>query len=75
MAVKVHPLDSWQSLQESINDLDEKTLEKLMAEELTGKKRRHMVMRIHSKINRLRADRERQELFKKTVLARSGKAN
>lgn len=71
---KVHPLDSWQALQASIHELGEKEIEKLMAEELKTRKRRHMVMRLHSKFNRLRADRERQALIKQTVLDRSGRA-
>lgn len=72
---KENPLDSWQALQASIHDLSEKELEKYMAEELGDRKRRHIVMRIHSRLNRLRADRERQALIKQTVLTRSGRVS
>lgn len=56
-------LRSWVELNEAVMDSEnEVMLQKLLKEELNGRKRAKFVTRIHSRINKLRADRERKEL-------------
>ncbi len=55
-------LRSWTALNNVVRTADEKTCNQLMEEELKGQKRRMFVMRIHSRMNKIRADRERSEL-------------
>lgn len=56
-------LTSWDNLNEFVMETDdESVLQKLLKEELKGRKRAQFVKRIHSRINKLRADRERAEL-------------
>lgn len=57
---------SWTALNDFVMKTeDEETLDALLKEELKGRKRRKFVQRIHSRINKLRADRERLELESK----------
>ena len=58
---KPDPLESWQMLQTVIHDMDEPALEKAIANELKGKARMNMVMRMFMKKNKLRYRRERDE--------------
>lgn len=56
-------LTTWDNLNEFVmKTTDESVLQKLLKEELDGRKRSQFVKRIHSRINKLRADRERAEL-------------
>jgi hypothetical protein len=56
-------LQSWVSLNDTVMNLtDEDELKKLLREELKGRKRKKFAERIHSRINKLRAEREREEL-------------
>lgn len=55
-------LMSWGALNESIMQMDENQAQALLKKELAGRKRSQFVKRIHSRINKLRADRERAEL-------------
>lgn len=55
-------LENWASLNAAMVEADEKACRKLLNEELAGKRRRMFIMRIHSRMNRVRADRERLEL-------------
>lgn len=56
-------LATWDGLNEFVMATDdEAALKKLLTEELKGRKRAQFVKRIHSRINKLRADRERAEL-------------
>lgn len=64
-AAQTQPLESWHALQKHIHDLDEAQLSDLIAQELAGKCRRNMVMRMFMKLNKLRYRRERAELEKK----------
>lgn len=57
-------LSSWISLNDALRDADEATCNNLMQAELRGKRRKQFVMRIHSRLNKARADREREELDK-----------
>jgi hypothetical protein len=62
-AVTNPALQSWVSLNDTVMNLtDEDELKKLLREELKGRKRKKFVERIHSRINKLRAEREREEL-------------
>lgn len=56
-------LGSWQGLNEGIFRLMEDELESLLAEEQKGKNRKMFVLRIHSRLNRLRGQRERRRLL------------
>lgn len=59
-------LVSWDNLNAFVMATDdEPVLQKLLKEELSGRKRAQFVKRIHSRINKLRADRERAELEEK----------
>ena len=55
-------LASWVSLNEELQNCTEAEAQKLMNEELQGRRRKQFLLRIHSRFNKLRADRERQEL-------------
>lgn len=56
-------LKSWDDLNEHIMQMDdEEDLQKLLDLEIAGRRRQQFVFRIHSRINKLRADRERDEL-------------
>jgi hypothetical protein len=70
---KVDPLESWHVLQAEIHKLSEKECQDLIDLELSGKKRRNMVLRLYMKMNKLRNIRERAVLTKQTVLVRVGR--
>ena len=53
---------SWLALNDALREADEKVCESLLKEELKGRKRKQFVKRIHSRLNKVRADRERVEL-------------
>jgi len=55
-------LQSWLALNDKIREADEATCESLLKEELKGRKRKQFIKRIHSRLNKVRADRERREL-------------
>lgn len=56
-------LASWDALNAFLmRTTDEKELSSLLKAELEGRKRAQFVTRIHSRINKVRADRERAEL-------------
>lgn len=55
-------LVSWIALNKVIRKADEPTCEKLLKEELAGRSRSQFLKRIHSRLNKVRADRERKEL-------------
>jgi hypothetical protein len=58
-------LSSWVDLNNFIRSCDQQAAEKLLAEELAGKKRKQFALRIHSRINKVRADKERIEILRK----------
>ena len=58
-------LASWDALNAAVMQMDEKQAQALLKKELAGRKRTMFVKRIHSRINKLRADRERAELEEK----------
>ena len=55
-------LHSWHTLNKALQGCTEAYAEKLMTAELKGKRRPLHLRRIHSRINRLRAMRERGKL-------------
>lgn len=63
MATKKDALNSWNELNSYLKTADEKACENLMKAETEGKKRQTFLLRIHSRLNKIRADRERNELL------------
>lgn len=59
-------LQSWQALNDFLRGADEAICELLLKEELKGRKRKQFIKRIHSRLNKVRADRERAELEAKS---------
>lgn len=55
-------LRTWLALNNALRNANEKTCQALLDEELKGRKRRQFIKRIHSRLNKVRADRERKEL-------------
>jgi phosphopantothenate synthetase len=55
-------LKSWVRLNTKLKNADEETCSKLLSEEKIGRARRQFIKRIHSRLNKVRADRERQDL-------------
>lgn len=60
-------LKTWIGLNDFLMSASEESCEKLLQEELKGRKRRQFMLRIHSRLNKLRAIRERKELKGKAV--------
>lgn len=55
-------LRSWLALNDALRLANEAACQALLKEELRGRKRRQFIKRIHSRLNKVRADRERLEL-------------
>jgi len=55
-------LMSWVSLNEALRDADLKTCTVLLSIEKKGRARKQFLKRIHSRLNKVRADQERAEL-------------
>lgn len=55
-------LQTWIGLNDELRDADEDRCQELLDEELAGRKRKQFIKRIHSRLNKVRADRERKEL-------------
>ncbi len=55
-------LSSWDNLNAFIATADEEACVWTMHEEMQGKRRMMFVLRIHSRVNKLRAHREREKL-------------
>ena len=55
-------LRTWPALNEALRLADEQLCQQLLKEELKGRRRKMFVKRIHSRLNKARADRERAEL-------------
>ena len=58
-------LQTWQTLQAGVRDASEAQCEELLKEEKKGRNRPQFVLRIFSRLNRMRALRERQGLVDK----------
>lgn len=55
-------LETWIALNDTLRDADEELCQQLLEEELNGRVRQQFIKRIHSRLNKARADRERKEL-------------
>jgi hypothetical protein len=55
-------LQSWLALNEALRVANEALCQQLLKEELKGRRRKQFIRRIHSRLNKVRADRERIEL-------------
>lgn len=56
------PIRTWIDLNEIIRGADEKLCEQLLKVELEGPRRKVFAFRIHSRLNKVRAARERKEI-------------
>lgn len=56
-------LQSWPALNQALREAPESVCDALLKEELAGRKRKQFIKRIHSRLNKARADRERVELL------------
>ena len=63
IAITNEVLQTWSNLNAKLQDCDEATAAKLLKEELSGRRRKQFMLRIHSRLNKTRADRERSELI------------
>ncbi len=61
-AIENPALETWIALNDKLRNADETTCKQLLEEELAGRRRQQFVKRIHSRLNKARADRERKEL-------------
>ena len=57
-------LTSWNELNDYLRDASEDECKDLIKVEMAGKNRPTFLRRIHSRLNRVRAERERKELVK-----------
>lgn len=55
-------LSTWDNLNEAVMKADEEKCYSLIEEEKRGRCRKMFLLRIHSRLNKIRADRERKEL-------------
>jgi hypothetical protein len=54
-------LETWVLLNDALRNANEATCHALIKAEMGGRNRKQFVMRIHSRLNKVRADRERKE--------------
>ena len=57
------PLDTWVDLNKFIMKAGEQDCQKLLKIELKQRKRKIFALRIHSRLNKIRAARERKEIL------------
>lgn len=57
-----NPVQTWEDLNRVVRKADEPTCALLLSAEKKGKRRKQFLLRIHSRLNKVRADRERAEL-------------
>ena len=55
-------LETWKGLNVALLTMDEAGCRTLLKKELAGRNRRQVLKRIHSRLNKVRAHREREEL-------------
>lgn len=60
-------LHSWHTLLPVISQANEDECQELLKAELEGRRRLRMLLRVHSRLNKLRAHRERDELIEQAV--------
>ena len=54
---------TWQSLTATLADMDEAEVQRLLDEEVVGKRRKVILRRLHQRLSALRAKREREVLL------------
>lgn len=54
---------TWKELNALVKDADRRTCRQLLDDEKNGKRRKQFLLRIHSRLNKVRADEERAELM------------
>jgi len=64
--IKNTALKSWIGLNDFLPTADEAVCKQLLREEMKGRSRESFLNRIHSRLNKVRADRERAELKEKS---------
>lgn len=57
-------LRSWKDLNNAMRLADEAVCQRLIEQEKAGKNRSNFILRIHSRINKVRRERERREILK-----------
>ena len=62
MTAELPELRTWLLLNDAMQEADEAECQRLLKAELKGKRRKLFLLRIHSRLNKVRADRERAEL-------------
>ena len=62
MTTELPELRTWLLLNDAMQEADEAECQRLLKVELKGKRRKLFLLRIHSRLNKVRADRERAEL-------------
>lgn len=60
-------LRTWNALNAAMQDADEELCEALLAEERKGRCRKRFLLRIHSRLNRMRAGAERLRLKNEAI--------
>ena len=60
--IKTPALKTWDSLNKVVRIANEEQCFQLLKEEKKGRARQTFLLRIHSRLNKVRADRERQAL-------------
>ena len=55
-------LRDWTSLNDALREADEKDTNDMLKAELKGQRRKQFCLRIHSRMNKMRAARERAEI-------------
>jgi len=60
--IKHEALKTWVALNDAIRVANEELCHRLIKVELAGRRRAAFLKRIHSRLNKVRADREREEL-------------
>lgn len=68
IAIKDEALKTWVALNAELTTANEDRCNDLLKKELAGRRRLAFMLRIHSRLNKERADRERQELTEKAVV-------
>ena len=61
-SIDVPALRNWLGLNDALRDADEDFCHMLLKHEIKGRARKKFIARIHSRLNKVRADRERREL-------------
>ena len=62
--MSIDALATWTGLNLFLTTAGERDCEKVMAREAAGRNRRRVMLRIHSRLNKLRAHRERKAIIK-----------